>query len=117
MWKKNNLKKRDIKNLSLGRGINITLESQKAKDEKNKSFEEKNNLVKIKKIAKKDAFEYFRYKNGEDEGDENSISTKEEIEEKINNLEQLIKENKQIKYKKIKFWTNIQFYSFFLFLK
>ena len=36
-------------------------------------------------------------------GDENSISTKEEIEEKINNLEQLIKENKQIKYKKIKF--------------
>ena len=106
--KEKKFKKRDIKNLSLGRGINIALESQKAKNEKNKSIEEKNNFVKdieeqIKKIAKMDAFEYLRYKNGEDEGDENSISTKEEIEEKINNLEQLIKENKQIKYKKIKF--------------
>ena len=49
------------------------------------------------------AFEYLRYKNGEDEEDENSLSTKEEIEEKIDNLELLIKENKEIKYKKIKF--------------
>ena len=44
--KEKKFKKRDIKNLSLGRGINIALESQKAKDEKNKFIEEKNNLVK-----------------------------------------------------------------------
>ncbi len=106
--KKTKFKKRDLKNLSLGRGINIIRENQKAKDEKRKSIEEKNNSIqdieeKIKKISKMNAFEYLRYKNGEDEEDENSLSTKEEIEEKIDNLEQLIKENKEIKYKKIKF--------------
>jgi len=41
----------------------------------------------------------LRYKNREDEEDENSLSTKEKIQKKIDNLEQLIKENKEIKYK------------------
>ena len=48
-------------------------------------------------------FEYLRHKNGMDEEDENSLSTKEEIEEKIDNLKQLIKEKKEIKYKKLNF--------------
>ena len=79
--KKTKFKKRDLKNLSLGRGINIIRENQKAKDEKRKSIEEKNNSIqdieeKIKKISKMNAFEYLRYKNGEDEEDENSLSTK-----------------------------------------
>jgi len=50
-----------------------------------------------------DSFEYLKYKNGENEEDENSLSTKGEIVEKVNNMEQLIKENKGIKYKIIKF--------------
>ena len=48
-------------------------------------------------------FEYLRYKNGEiDEKSEDSLSIKDEIEEKLDNLEELI-ENKEIKYKKLKF--------------
>ena len=34
--------------------------------------------------------------------EENSMSTKDEVEEKVDNLEQLIK-NKEIKYKNLKF--------------
>ena len=50
-----------------------------------------------------DVFEYLRHKNGEDDGkDENSMSTKDEVEEKVDNLELLIK-NKEIKYKNLKF--------------
>ena len=45
------------------------------------------------------AFEYLHHINGEED---NSESTNE-VERKINNLEELMKENKQIKYKKIKF--------------
>ena len=57
----------------------------------------------IKKIIKMNVFEYLRYINGEkDEKSENSLTTKDEIEEKLDNLEEVIK-NKEIKYKKLKF--------------
>ena len=49
-------------------------------------------------------FEYLKYINGEtdDDNEKNSISTKDDVEEKLNNLENLIKEDKNVKYKKIK---------------
>ena len=43
-------------------------------------------------------FEYLRYVNGDDEEDEEINSTATNIEEKIDDLENLIR-NKEIKYK------------------
>ena len=106
--KKTKFRKRDLKNLAIGRGLSIVEGNKKAKEEKTNSEEEKNRLVKeieeqIKKITKMNVFEYLRYINGEkDEKSEDSLSTKDEIEEKLDNLEELIK-NKEIKYKKLKF--------------
>ena len=48
-------------------------------------------------------FDYLRHINGnEDEENENDSSTNDEnIEDKMDTFEELIKENKDIKYKKI----------------
>ena len=43
-------------------------------------------------------FHYLKHLNGKDEDDDNSESTIEEIEEKMDDLEELIKKNKDIKY-------------------
>jgi len=71
---------------------------------KKKSEEEKTQLIneieeRIKNLSKKNVFEYLRYINGdnvEEEINSNSITTN--VEEKIDDLENLIK-NKEIKYK------------------
>ena len=50
-------------------------------------------------------FEYLRHLNGEQDeekrSDNESHSTNDGFEDKINSLEELIKENGEIKYKKI----------------
>ena len=83
-----------MKNLSIRRGLSIIESSEKTKEEKIKCDEQKNKLIKeikeqIEKISKMDVFEFFKYKNGEEDGkDENLISTKDEVEEKVDNLKQ-----------------------------
>ena len=49
-------------------------------------------------------FEYLKHINGEtdDDNEKNSISTKGDVKKKVDNLENLIKEDKNVKYKKIK---------------
>ena len=50
-------------------------------------------------------FEYLRHLNGEEDEEEidnQSNSTNDDFEDRINNLEELIKGNEDIKYKKIK---------------
>ena len=105
--KKTKYRKSDLKNLSIGRGSAIFEENQEAIKEIINSEEEKNKLIKeieeqIKKIGKMNIFEYLRYNGENDEKSENSLSKKDEIEEKLDNSEELI-ENKEIKYKKLKF--------------
>ena len=47
-------------------------------------------------------FEYLRHLNGDEDYDNNSNSTdNESVEDKIDNLEELIKNNKDIKYRKL----------------
>ena len=47
-------------------------------------------------------FEYLRHLNGDEDNDNNSNSTENEsVEDKIDNLEELIKNNKEIKYRKL----------------
>ena len=46
-----------------------------------------------------DVFQYLRHINGKDEGNEDSESTEDNIEEKMDDLEQLMKKYKEIKYK------------------
>ena len=50
------------------------------------------------------AFKYLRHINGDDEEEENdsdSSTIEDTIEQKIYNLEKLIKENKEIKYRSL----------------
>ena len=44
-------------------------------------------------------FEYLRYLNGDEDLDTHSVST--DNEDKVDNLEELIKINKEIKYRKL----------------
>ena len=67
---------------------------------------EKNKLIevlelKINSLSKKDIFQYLRYLNGEEEekGEGYSMSTVNDKKGKIFDLEELIKVNKEIKYK------------------
>ena len=64
----------------------------------------KNSRKKIGKLSKMKIFEYLRHLNGEEdeEGSDNeSHSTNDGFEDKIKSLEELIKENGEIKYKRI----------------
>ena len=51
-----------------------------------------------------DVFEHLRHRNGEndDDNEKKSISTRDDVEEKVDILEKLIKEDKNVKYQKIK---------------
>ena len=47
-------------------------------------------------------FEYLRHLNGDEDYDNNSnLTDNESVEDKIDNLEELIKKNKEIKYRKL----------------
>ena len=101
-------KKRDLKNLSIGRGISILRKREEVINDKAISIEEKQKCLdeikaKISEIKKMNVFEYLRHINGDDEDDAKSNSTSAEIEDKIDNFEELIKNNKEIKYKNIRF--------------
>ena len=90
--------------MTLGRAMSIIRDAENSINDKNKAESEKDQSLeslneKINLISKMNAFEYLHHINGEED---NSESTNE-VERKINNLEELMKENKQIKYKKIKF--------------
>ena len=103
-------RKRDLKNLSIGRAISIIRKRQELLKEKKNSKEYKLKLdeefkKKIGKLSKMNIFQYLRHLNGdedEEEGSDNeSNSTNDGFEDKIKSLEELIKENGEIKYKKI----------------
>ena len=101
--KKLKFKKRDLRNLSIGRALSIINQLDIAIDDKNKTEEEKEEQIKVSKekvelISKMNVFHYLKHLNGKDEDDDNSESTIEEIEEKMDDLEELIKKNKDIKY-------------------
>ena len=102
-------KKRDLRGKPIGTALSIIQSQEKEKEEKKKSKEEKINLIneieeRIAKISKMNVFEYLKHINREtdDDNEKNSISTKDDVEEKVDNLENLIKEDKNVKYKKIK---------------
>ena len=58
---------------------------------------------KIDKISKMNAFKYLRhiYRDEEEENDSDSATIADNIEQKIYNLEKLIHENKEIKYRSL----------------
>lgn len=97
--------KKDLRNLSIGRGLAIINSLNNAISDKEKTEEEKkehieNSKEKIQLISKMNVFEYLKHINGKDEGeDENSESTMDDVEEKMEDLEHLIKNNKEINYK------------------
>ena len=100
--KKRNLpkyKKKDLKNLSLGRALTIINEPKNLKDKKDKNIGELES--KINMISKMTPLEYLKYLNDMEKGYEDDDSTIDEIEEKISQLNEFTKENK-IKYQ-IKF--------------
>ena len=98
-------KKRDLRLMTIGNALSIIndqnqgVENQKKIEEKNKIIEELE--LKINSLSKKDVFQYLRYLNGEEEEKEegDSVSTVDDKEGKIFDLEELIKVNKEIKYK------------------
>ena len=103
-------RKRDLKNLSIGRAISLIRKRQKLLDEKKNSKEYTLKLdeefkKKISKLSKMNIFQYLRHLNGEEDeeerSDNESHSTNDGFEDKINSLEELIRENGEIKYKKI----------------
>ena len=104
--KKKVYKKRDLRLMTIGNALSIVnVQNQELVKEK-KIEEEKNKLIedlelKINSLSKKDVFQYLRYLNGEEEEKEegDSVSTVDDKEGKIFDLEELIKLNKEIKYK------------------
>ena len=101
--------RRELRGISLGGAISVIRSQEEVKEEKEKTKEEKTKIIneieeKIKKISKMNVFEYLRHKNGEndDDNEKNSISTRDDVEEKVDILEKLIKEDKNVKYQKIK---------------
>ena len=72
----------------IGTALSI-IQSQEKENEKKKSKEEKVKLIngieeRIAKISKMNVFEYLKHINGEidDDNEKNSISTKDDVEEK-----------------------------------
>ena len=99
-------KKKDLKYMSLGLGISFANAIEKTKEKKLQKKEEKEKAItewegKIKKVSAMNIFEYLKHLKEEDKivGDEDSISTKDnESENKMENLENLINNYKEIHY-------------------
>ena len=104
--KKKVYKKRDLRLMTIGNALSIVNVQNQGLVKEKKIEEEKNKLIedlelKINSLSKKDVFQYLRYLNGEEEEKEegDSVSTVDDKEGKIFDLEGLIKLNKEIKYK------------------
>ena len=90
--------RRDLRGISLGRAVSVIRGQEEVKEEKEKTKEEKTKIInemeeKIKKISKMNVFEYLRHRNGEndDDNEKNSISTRDDVEEKVDILVKRIK--------------------------
>ena len=101
-----NFKKRDLRLMPIGKAFSIINDKNEGKEKEKKIEEDKKRALddleeKINKISKMNVFQYLRYMQGEKEEneDDNSESTAEEKEGKIFDLEELMKGNKEIKYK------------------
>ena len=91
--------------MSIGNALSIINEQNQGVENEKKIQEQKNKIIeelelKINSLSKKDVFQYLRYLNGEKEEkeDNDSVSTVDDMEGKIFDLEELIKVNKEIKY-------------------
>ena len=105
---KKKFKKRDLKNMSIGRALSIINGPQTAEDEKKLAISEKEKKIDL--ISKMTLWEYLEHhkeKEKEKEKEEfineqeesiNSDSTMDEAEQKLSQLEKLIKEDKNLKY-------------------
>ena len=101
-------KKRDLKYLSIGRSLSILREREELIAQKTNSKVERQKIdeefnQKIDKISKMNAFKYLRHINGDDEegNDSDSQTIADNVEQKVYNLEKLIQENKEIKYRSL----------------
>ena len=96
-------KKRDLRLMTMGNALSIVNAQNQGIENEKKIEMEKNKLIadlelKINSLSKKDVFQYLRYMNGEEKGEDDSVSTVDDKEGKIFDLEELIKVNKEIKY-------------------
>ena len=102
---KKKYKKRDLKFMSIGRALSIVEGPERLKTEKEKKVGEIKK--KIEKISKMTLKEYIEHRNGKENENEIEIENSDEeetnvseIEKKINQLEEICKKNKKIKYPK-----------------
>ena len=105
---KKKYKKKDLKYMSIGRALSITQGPERLTKERDEKIREIK--LKINKISKMNLKEYIKHKNGKDKdenddesGDENNDdedTVMDEIEKKINQLEEICKKSKTIKYSK-----------------
>ena len=100
-------RKKDLKMPSIGKTLSILREREKLIEEQKNSKENKEKIdeefnEKINNISKMNIFEYLRHLNGDEDYDVHSDSTDNEtVEDKVDNLEELIKNNKENKYRKL----------------
>ena len=100
-------KKRDLKYLSIGRALSILRERKELIAQKKNSKVERQKIdqefnKKIDKISKINSFKYLRHINGDGEGGGiNSLTKADNLDKKAYNLEKLIEENKEIKYRSL----------------
>ena len=102
---KKSFKKADLKNMSIGRAMSIVKGPERLSGEMEQKIGEIKE--KIAKITKMNLKEYIDYKNGKDKVfeennnfEEDDDTMTEEIEKKINQIEEICKKNKIIKYPK-----------------
>ena len=97
----------DLKYLSLGRALSIIDGPTRTKDERDKKIKEiEEKIALVTKMSLRDYLKYLNgkiIKNKDEDNEENSVSTIDEFEERLDKIGTFIK-NKNIKYNlKIKF--------------
>ena len=101
---KKKFKKTDLKYMSLGRALSITDGPERLINEKEEKIKEIKK--KIEKISKMSLKEYINHKNKkikeniENDSEEDEETSLDDIEKKINQLEEICVKNKNIKYPK-----------------
>ena len=96
---KKKYKKKDLKYMSIGRALSIIQGPERLTKERDEKIREIK--LKINKICKMNLKEYIKHKNGRDKDENDDEDTvMDEIEKKINQLEEICKKSKIIKYSK-----------------